>query len=978
MESVRNSLEDLLKTLGESSQFISARSLPPVLPGLEVNDVGTIGTPISAADAKRLIAKATQAPYGRGEETIVDTNVRRVWQLEPSQFRLENREWDAQIAAIVEAASQDFGIQQKVRAELYRLLIYEPGSFFAPHRDTEKSEQMFATLVVCLPSRHTGDALIVRHDGQTRRIDFGSKEGQFKTQYAAFYADCEHEIEPVESGYRICLIYNLATVGERQPTAPQNAESVAKAAGLLRLLFGEPAIKDEPASELDKLAIPFAHEYSAAGLDPTQFKGADRARADVLRRAAASLGYSCHFALLTHWQSGTPDYSTIDFDPYQRRSSHRWSDDDDDEEEEDEDSGDDSEAEMEEVFDESLSLDHWLDEQGNVEPFGEIQLQDDEILTLTSREGWSRKQTISEATGNAGASMERWYRQGAIVIWPHDRTFRILAGEGQQAALPELEKRLSSSKTDADLAACRSFAQEIIKHWQPRQRGPSDNPAFPRRMLDVLLRIGTLELVETFLRDVLPKDFDGSEGKSLLAMGQKFGLAPLGPLLCVLIEQQKPTDYFTDLSTIVAVCRPLCCDAPSPADDRRKACRELADALMAAALRWDKGRREWRDSKDSRAEVVDGMVQILASISASRQLDAFVAHVLADPKNYDLHRALIPGVKAIYQWLSQVPEAGPAATALWEHCRAELRVATAHPIEPPADWKREAKLDCKCEDCQALARFLRKPGGVCRAIFDSPGSPATSPSTDQRAQARLHPRDRAERLAANARLHQNASFLRTSLAAIQTRPTTLGRIGRAGPRQSATSTAAFQKGEAQLKEIGQKGMSSSAISSSSALSGGGVAGRLEKSLKSLAQVLALCPQTVTCGGNIGQRAAKSVNDRTGQRERTIRVVRVDNVAEIVKIATQSIDERSLLRRLLQIHDQLRKIRADAKQPQFERESVGFLGHKAVLPNHVGVGVSSTRIFHTQPLTLLALSFEVSAELFVLALLCFPLLMSRVK
>jgi hypothetical protein len=627
--------------------------------------------------------------------------------LEPSQFRLENSEWDAQIAAIVEAVSQDFGIQQKVRAELYKLLIYEPGSFFAPHRDSEKSEQMFATLVMCLPSRHTGGALIVRHDGQTRRIDFGSKEGQFKTQYAAFYADCEHQIEPVESGYRICLIYNLATVGKRQPTAPQNAESVAKAAALLRLLFGEPASKDESASELDKLAIPFVHEYSAAGLDPTQLKGADRARADVLRRAAASLGYSCHFALLTHWQSGTPDYSTIDFDPYRRRRSYRWSNHED--EDDDEERGDDSEAEMEEVFDESLSLDHWLDQQGHVEPFGEIQLQDDEILTLTSREGWSRKQTISEATGNAGASMDRWYRQGAIVIWPHDRTFRILAGEGEQAALPELEKRLASSKTDADLAACRAFAQEIIEHWQPRQCGPSDNSAFPRRMLEVLLRVGAPELVKTFLRDVLPEDFDGSEGKTLLAVGQQFGLAPLGSLLCKLIEQQKPADYWTDLSTIVAVCRPLCCDAPPLTEDRRKVCRQLADALMAAVERWDKGRREWHDSKDSRAAVVDGMVHILTSISASRQLDAFVAHVLADPRNYDLHRAIIPGVKAIDQWLSQVPEAGPAATALREHCRAELRAATAHPIEPPADWKREAKLDCKCEDCQALARFLRDP-----------------------------------------------------------------------------------------------------------------------------------------------------------------------------------------------------------------------------------------------------------------------------
>jgi hypothetical protein len=62
-------LEKILESLGESSQFCTAVSLPPVLPGLEVEGVGNIGIPISAADARRLIEQAAQAPYGRGEES---------------------------------------------------------------------------------------------------------------------------------------------------------------------------------------------------------------------------------------------------------------------------------------------------------------------------------------------------------------------------------------------------------------------------------------------------------------------------------------------------------------------------------------------------------------------------------------------------------------------------------------------------------------------------------------------------------------------------------------------------------------------------------------------------------------------------------------------------------------------------------------------------------------------------------------------
>lgn len=33
--------------------------------------------------------------------------------------------------------------------------------------------------------------------------------------YAAFYADCEHEVRPVRSGYRLCLTYNMTLARSR-------------------------------------------------------------------------------------------------------------------------------------------------------------------------------------------------------------------------------------------------------------------------------------------------------------------------------------------------------------------------------------------------------------------------------------------------------------------------------------------------------------------------------------------------------------------------------------------------------------------------------------------------------------------------------------------------------------------------------------------------------------------------------------------
>lgn len=592
------------------------------------------------------------------------------------------------------------------------MLIYDKGSFFAPHRDSEKTPGMFATLVVCLPSRHEGGTLIVKHDGQTKEIDFGGPESEFKTHYAAFYADCQHEITPVTAGYRIGLVYNLAITGKKQqPKAPECAPAVETAAGLLKDLFADAS------SNRRKIAVPFSHQYSQAGLEPKQLKGSDRALADVLARAAESLDYQCYLALLTHHQSGEVDYDTWGFDRYRSRRSSRWSDYDDDDHGED---SDESGAEMGEVHEEERSLDHWLDPQGRKQPFGEMHLEENEILGPEGNEHWSFQQEIHEATGNEGVSVERWYRQGVIVIWPRDRFFGILAGEGQASAIPALEAMAARSKNAKSLAACRTFAEEIIGHWNARQRViASGELPWSGRMLKLLERIGTPELLQRFLKDVFPKDFDGSDGKALHRLFRRFGWEPYGALLRDFLAQQNPKDHFRQLEHIVSICVPLCCDPPALTKERLAVCASLADPLAQVIERWDTEQspagdededdedEDWRGEK--RAGVVASVLRIFGTISATATLDQFLANVLTEKPLYKLRKVLIPDVKAIYKWIPEVPAAHPGATRLLQHCLRELRAATAQPIEPPKDWKRDAEVACRCEDCQMLSRFLRDP-----------------------------------------------------------------------------------------------------------------------------------------------------------------------------------------------------------------------------------------------------------------------------
>lgn len=740
MAETRLALQQLLASLGGASQFASVGQFPAVLPGLEVKEVGPIGIPVSSADAKRLIARASQAPYGLGTATIVDTDIRRVWQLEPSQFVLRNAAWKERLASVVDAIKNDFGIRGKVNAELYKLLVYEKGSFFKPHRDTEKIPGMFGTLVVCLPSRHAGGTLILEHDGQSKQIDFGSKDSEFQTQYAAFYADCRHEITPVTSGYRVCLVYNLAGAGKKQPTAPHYAAAVAEAVRLLKGLF-------ETQDPMDKLAIPFTHQYTEAGFDPKRLKGADRARAEVVIRAAQALDYQCHFALLTLHQEGAPSYDSFDYgDSWGRRGS-RWSYDDYDDDDEENDT-DDPEGEFEEIFEEELTLEHWRDSEGGGQSFGTIHFEDKEVLGLEDKEGWSCKQEVQEATGNEGASMERWYRQAAIVIWPRDRHFQVLAAEGPASVMPALEKLAADSKSAAELAVCAKVAKATIENWQGRSPFPGHTGSYSGPMLRVLERIGNEKLAKRFLCDVFPESFNGSEGKALHGLCQRIGWKTLAPAVQEFLSKQKPTNYFAHLNQIVTICEHLCCDPPTLSKERRAACVSIADELMKVVERWDKvPPNRWDDlyhadefGKDhddvdedendepasephddkgeaqallrrgnKRTGIVASMVRMLSAIGANKHLTNFLAHALANTRHYDLRAVLVLDVKELYAQTLRTVQARRSAARFLQHCLTELRAATAQEPTPPKDWKREAKLGCRCEDCIALSRFLRDP-----------------------------------------------------------------------------------------------------------------------------------------------------------------------------------------------------------------------------------------------------------------------------
>jgi len=333
-------LLEILGTIDRPPTVCSFGDQPIPLPGLDVDGVGSIGLPLGKAQAQELIAQCRQAPYGQGTETLVDTDVRRVWELDATQFELANPKWPTFVESLVADIRNDLGLSDlKLQAHLYKLLVYDKGSFFLPHRDGEKLDGMVATLVIALPSVHRGGELIVSHESQSQTIEMKGAASGLECSYAAFYADCEHEVRPVTSGYRLCLTYNVTLNKSRRKrgvTAPSYATATTQIVDALqdwtasaRTARCQEMADDSSQADGTRLAVTLAHDYTPDGLSIDHLKGADRSTVDVLFDAARQADCVAHLGLITLYQQGSAEGGYDEYN-YGYGRHRRYSDFDDD------------------------------------------------------------------------------------------------------------------------------------------------------------------------------------------------------------------------------------------------------------------------------------------------------------------------------------------------------------------------------------------------------------------------------------------------------------------------------------------------------------------------------------------------------------------------------------------------------------------------------------------------------------------------
>jgi hypothetical protein len=668
---------------------------------VDVAGIGRLQYPVTAPQAKKLIKLAAPARFGQGEATITDPEVRDTWEIPKDLVRIE---WDkAALATVLGDIRDGLGLpwQCEVDIDFHSMLVYEKGQFFVAHQDSEKNDAMIGTLVVTLPSAYTGGTLLVGQ-GEERTAYQGSKMAH---TLVALYADLRHEVLPVKAGYRITVTYNLLLRGDTSGHVTGDDATIAELGHCLTEHFTTRSARyygGSPEGPPNRLAYLLDHEYTPRGLSWSRLKGVDASRCDLLRAAAAKADCEVVLALADVKET----HSAFDADEYHGRGRYgRYRDRDEDDDDEDAGSG---KYVIEDLVDSEVAITRWLGPDGKRAEDVSLHIRSHEACASTPSGALKPYESSYEGyMGNWGNTLDRWYKRGAVLIWPRGQAFANRAETSPAWAIDELDARARSG----DLEGARAAAGTLGSFWETAAR--VQESAFLPKVLRSADTLDDARTAMALLRPFHVETLRADHAAALGALAVRYGGQWADELLRTWFGDSKSWDYARGRR------------------DWTLALPELSEALLASGqdeamvarrllgLTW-----EWLCGKiteevaarspSRRDKALDGLGEPLAAVLTAAARAGMTTEVeeITDFARRQPHE-VIPLLLTALRATSTLPDAARRDAGfvdLAKGCAARLRVLLGRTPRAAGDWSvRQPAGGCACELCSTLTTFLADP-----------------------------------------------------------------------------------------------------------------------------------------------------------------------------------------------------------------------------------------------------------------------------
>lgn len=657
-----NDLVRLMEKVDTPGTFSVSGTLTSIFPGLTVKGFGLVSLPLCEPQAKALIELSKQAPFGRGEATIVDTEVRKVWQISRDDFELTNPQWEETLQIIIhEKIGKPLGLHGcEIKSEPYKLLMYEKGSFFKVHRDTEKIPNMFATLVINLPSEHEGGELIVSHSGHQQNYTFANQD-LFHSYFLAFYADCYHEVKPITSGYRICLVYNLAIANrKKQPLLSQSLNNIRDVKDFIHKWTKKN--QNNPI-----LCYLLEHSYSEKNLSFSNLKNGDSSKATVLLNAAEQNNCKAFLCLVTYCRTSYGE--SIYYGRYSYRNDEL------------------TEAEFDEydVEKEEIYAHCFITAKGERLLVENLYLEEDELITkVPLLDGPGRDIFISEATGNEGATKELWYHRGAVIIWPKDRDLDMVTKMDVNYGIHYLKNFLKeqniSKKKDREKVI--QLADYILDHRSPYSSEDISSE---------LIVIGHIPLLKKYIHQKISVCYDMSimDTQTFIQIFDQFGWHAF---------EKDVSNYLIGKRNILQWINSLLRNNGSLSTESKNVVTRWFESVWEVSLK-----------NQLTTEKLSTALQIISILNIKDVANILLEFLSQYNQPSFLTEIYGPSVLKAVKELKDRNYDREILRRFVENVQQRVETDYSSPPEKPKDWFREGSLNCQCEFCSQVNQFLPNP-----------------------------------------------------------------------------------------------------------------------------------------------------------------------------------------------------------------------------------------------------------------------------
>jgi hypothetical protein len=580
--------------------------------------------------------------------------------------------------------------------DFHSMLVYETGQFFVTHQDSEKDDSMIGTLVVTLPSAYTGGDLLIGQ-GEEWKAYKGSKTAH---TLVAFYADRQHEVLPVKSGYRVTLTYNLLMRGDTSGHATGDDATIAELAHCLTEHFNTPGHRyyGSDGKPPNRLVYLLDHEYTPRGLSWSRLKAPDAGRCDLLRTAADKAGCEVILALADVKET----HSAYDADEYYERGRYSRYRDWDDNDERESGSG---EYVIEDLVDSEVQLTRWLGPDGKRAEDVSLHVWSHEVCASTP--SGDLKPYASEYEGNMGNygnTLDRWYKRGTLIVWPRDQAFANRAEVSPAWAMDELAARARSGNPGEALAAART----LESFWETAAR--SGQTQLLPKTLQVAIALGDAGTARMLLGPFQVESLLPGHAAALAELAARYGTDWAGTLLGAWFGDRRSWVYLPGrrdwVLSLPALSVALIAEGTAGT--------EAAHLLVGEAWRWLRGEVSTGVASrgpSQREQYLTELGQPLTAVlvAASRAGESARVEEITDFARQQPHEVIPLLLAALRDAAQLAPDIQQQAGFgdLARGCAARLRVLLGRPRRADDDWSIQLPPGgCTCDLCPTLKAFL--------------------------------------------------------------------------------------------------------------------------------------------------------------------------------------------------------------------------------------------------------------------------------